>query len=157
MIRSAAPPDVAELVRVINLAYRVEDFFITGNRTNESDVRARLAKANAGFLVVEDPPGRLSGAVYVEVRGERGYLGMLSVDPPCQNRGIGRRLIAAVEARCRQAGCRYLDLDVVNLREELPAFYERFGFALTGVTAPFPDPHKLRRDAHLVIMSKPLH
>ena len=48
-----------------------------------------------------------------------------------------------------------MDLEVVNLREELPPFYQRFGFEVSG-TAPFPDPHKLRRDAHLVVMSKPL-
>ena len=36
-----------------------------------------------------------------------------------------------------------------------PTFYARFGFQPSG-TAPFPDPGKLRREAHLVLMSKPL-
>jgi GNAT superfamily N-acetyltransferase len=80
---------------------------------------------------------------------------MLSVDPARQGKGLARRLIEAVEDRCRAAGCAALDIDVVNLREELPAFYRRFGFMVTG-QAPFSDAWKLRREAHLVVMSKPL-
>ena len=53
------------------------------------------------------------------------------------------------------AGCRFLDLDVVNLRQELPAFYLALGFAPYG-TSSFADPDKLRREAHLVLMTKPL-
>ena len=61
--RAASVGDVPELVRVINLAYRVEDFFINGDRTNDSDVQRRMATPDAGFLVVDDTdPGRLAAA-----------------------------------------------------------------------------------------------
>lgn len=155
--RVATLADVPELVRVVNLAYRVEDFFINGDRTDAADVSRRLSKPDAAFLVVpgSDAGGTLAGAVYLEVRGERGYFGMLSVDPGYQKRGIGRILTDAVEAYCRARGCAWIDIDVVNLREELPAFYARLGFT-PGGTAPFHDPAKLTRDAHLVRMSKPL-
>ncbi|HUQ47725.1 MAG TPA: hypothetical protein VM053_05695 [Gemmatimonadaceae bacterium] len=46
-------PDIPELVRIINLAYRVEDFFIDGDRTNEADVRSRLETPGACFIVVD--------------------------------------------------------------------------------------------------------
>jgi len=154
--RAASVGDVSELVRVINLAYRVEDFFIDGDRTNDGDVRRRMAMPDAGFLVVDDTdPGRLAAAVYMEIRGERGYFGMLSVDPAVQRRGLGRALVSSVEDHCRAAGCRFLDIEVVNLREELPPFYSRLGFLPTGEAA-FHDPHKLRRPAHLVVMTKTL-
>ena len=154
--RVAVPQDVPELVRVINLAYRVEDFFVNGDRTNDADVRDRMAKPNAAFLVLESAePGRLAAAVYTEIRGERGYFGMLAVDPAAQKSGLGRALIGTVEDRCRAAGCVVLDIEIVNLREELPPFYRRFGFAPTGET-PFTDPHKLKRPAHLVVMTKTL-
>ena len=90
-----------------------------------------------------------------KLRGMRGFFALLSVDPDYQGRGLARRLVEAVETHCRSAGCTSLDLDVVNLREELPAFYDRLGFKPIA-TAPFPQPHKLKRDAHLVLMSKPL-
>jgi GNAT superfamily N-acetyltransferase len=153
--RAATPQDVPNLVRLINRAYRVEDFFIDGDRTCEQDVRQRMAAPGGCFLVIDGAAGALAAAVFVEVRGPRGYFGMLSVDPDRQKEGLGRTLVLAVEARCRAAGCRFLDLDVVNLRQELPAFYALFGFAPRGA-APFPDPGKLRREAHLVVMTKPL-
>ncbi len=152
----ATQGDIAALVRLINAAYRVEDFFINGDRTNERDVRARIEAPGAAFLVIDGPAGTgLAGAVYVEIRGSRGYFGLLSVDPARQKQGLGRALVDAVTSHCRAAGCRVLDIDVVNLRQELPAFYEALGFVPAG-TAPFPDPSKLTRPAHLVMMTKPL-
>jgi len=44
----------------------------------------------------------------------------------------------------------------VNLREELPAFYAANGFVPVS-TEPFPEQRKLRRDAHMVRMTKPLN
>jgi GNAT superfamily N-acetyltransferase len=144
---------------LINRAYRVEDFFVSGDRTHDEDIRKRLATPNACFLVIDDADsstvGMLAGSVYVEIRGERGYFGLLSVDPDRQKRGLGRALVSAVEEYCRAAGCRFLDLDLVNLREELPAFYAGLGFAPVGKAA-FPTTQRLLRDAHLVLMSKPL-
>ena len=155
--RLATIADVPALVRLINRAYRVEDFFIDGDRTHEAEVRMRLAKPDAAFLVVPaaGDAETLAAAVYLEVHGARGYFAMLSVDPAYQKRGLGRMLTEAVEAHCRARGCAFVAIEVVNLREELPAFYARLGFTPDG-TAPFPDPAKLTRDAHLVLMSKPI-
>jgi GNAT superfamily N-acetyltransferase len=154
--RIATADDVAALVLVINAAYRVEDFFVRGDRTSEEDVQARLAAPNGAFLVVDAPGDHmLAGAVYVEIRGDRGHFAMLAVDPARQKQGIARTLVHAVEAHCLAAGCRYLDIDVVNLRRELPPFYDKLGFVPHG-TAPFPDATKLRQAAHVVLMTKPL-
>ena len=156
MPRPATTDDVAAIVRLVNAAYRVEDFFVRGDRTSEEDVRARLAASNGAFLVMDTPgDDTLAGAVYVEIRGDRGHFAMLAVDPAREKQGIARSLVRAVEAHCLEAGCRHLDIDVVNLRRELPPFYEKLGFAPRG-TAPFPDTAKLRRAAHVVLMTKPL-
>ena len=81
---------------------------------------------------------------------------MLSVEPAWQGRGLGRQLVAAAEEHCRSAGCAFLDLDVVDVRTELPGFYRLLGFAPFD-TAPFPDQGKLLGAAYLVLMTKPLH
>jgi ribosomal protein S18 acetylase RimI-like enzyme len=47
----------------------------------------------------------------------------------------------------------WLELEVVDLRTELPAFYERFGFEVTG-RRPFPDPETLTRPADMIVMGK---
>jgi len=155
--RLAGDADIQELTRLINAAYVVEGFFLAGDRTSPDQVRARLRNPASCFVVNEDPqaPERLAACVWVEVRDDRGYFGMLAVDPAWQGRGLARLLIANVEEHCRAAGCRFLDISVVNLRSELPAFYRQFGFAPYG-TAPFHDPVKLTRPAHLVLMTKPL-
>ena len=115
-----------------------------------------MAEPGATFLVVDVPSGNgLAASVCVEVRGDRAYFGMLSVAPAHQKKDLGRVLIAAVEAHGRAAGCTALDIDVVNLREELPAFYALMGFTETG-TAPFTKGHKLKRPVHLILMSKTL-
>ncbi len=155
-VRVAGTSDVPEIVRVINAAYRVEDFFVNGNRTSDVDVQRRMAAPGVSFLVVDaEAPGKLAAAVAVDVHDGRGHFAMLSVDPAQQGRGLGRVLIDEIESFCRSAGCTDLEIEVVNLREELPPFYRRFGFAETG-TLPFTPVEKLSRDAHLVRMSKAL-
>ncbi len=153
--RHATSNDIPALVSLINSAYRVEDFFINGDRINAEDVASRIAAPHACFLVVDGAADELVGAVYVDVAGSRGHFALLSVDPFLQRRGVGRALIVAAEDHCRAAGCQTLDLEVVNLRSDLPDYYTALGFEAVG-TAPFPDSRKLSRDAHLVLMTKAL-
>jgi len=154
--RRATHADLPGLARLINAAYRVEEFFLRGPRTTEPELRDKLEAPEGAFLVIDgQAPGELAGAVYVELRGSRGYFGLLSVDPGRQGEGLARLLVNAAEAHCRAAGCVALDIDVVNLRVELPAFYAKFGF-LPVSTAPFPTQDKLSQPAHLIVMSKPL-
>jgi GNAT superfamily N-acetyltransferase len=153
-VRPAAAADIPELVRVINAAYRVEDFFIDGDRTSAAEVDVLMARPEAGFLAIPaaDPPALVAGA-YVERRATGLYFAMLSVDPPRQGQGHARRLVEAIERHAEATGCDALEIEVVNLREELPAFYDRMGFVATGVS-PFPGGVTLKRPAHLVLMRK---
>ena len=125
-LRTASPTDADAIARVVNDAYRRERFFIDDDRTSPDKVHALLEKGKF-LLLVED--AALVGCVYVEHRGERGYFGLLAVDPKRQRPGLGARLIAAAEQDCRAAGCRFMDLTIVNLRKELPEFYRRRGYA----------------------------
>ena len=151
--RHATPDDADAITAIVNAAYRAEDFFINGNRTDVAEVLSVIQRHT--FLLAQDASGEIAGAVEVEIRGSRGYFGMLSVAPGRQGSGLGRRLIAEVEAYCREHGCTALGLMVVNLREELIPWYSRLGFSEHG-TAPFPDPPKLKRPCHMVLMEKPL-
>ena len=79
---------------------------------------------------------------------------MLAVDPALQRRGLGSLMMAAAEYRCRARGDEAIDISVVNLRTELPPFYEARGFVETG-TSPFDDPRAFK-PAHFVKMVLPL-
>jgi GNAT superfamily N-acetyltransferase len=106
------------------------------------------------FLLAEDSAG-LAGCVYVELRGDRGYLGLLGVDPPRQGTGLGRKLMDAAENYFRQTGCRAVDLRVISGRAPLPAFYRHLGYVETG-TSQIPPEVPLKVPCHFIHMSKSL-
>jgi GNAT superfamily N-acetyltransferase len=152
-LREARPEDAEAVAALVNAAFRVESFFIDGDRTSAAEIRGLLD--GGSFLLAEDGEGRLAGCVYVDRRGPRGYFGLLAVDPGRQRSGLGRRLVAAAEEHCRQGGCAHVDIQVVNLREELPPFYRGLGYVESG-SAPFPEPGRAKRACHFIRMSKPL-
>jgi GNAT superfamily N-acetyltransferase len=150
--RTAQVEDAENIARLVNAAFRPERFFIEADRTNPDKVRELLQK---GKFLLAEKAGVLVGCVYVELRGERGYFGLLAVDPALQRSGLGSRLVAAAEEYCRAADCHFMDLTIVNLRAELPPFYNRLGYVESG-TLPFPSDQQPNQPCHLVKMSKPL-
>lgn len=156
-VRIATPRDAAALAKVINAAFVVESFFKVGDRTSADEISSMMV-AGSEFLVVDavtDGHQDIAACVHLKCKDDRAYLGMLSVDPARQRQGLGRRLVEAAEARARERGCRVVDMHIVNLREELPAYYRALGYAETG-TLPFSDPQLSTRACHFVVMSKSL-
>jgi len=150
--RRAQLDDAPRIMRLINDAFRTERFFIDEDRVDIDAVRTRLGQGD--FLLAEED-GALLGCVYVEVRGERGYFGLLAVDSAKRRSGLGTRLMNAAEDRARAARCRFMDLTVVNLRKELPPFYTARGYVESG-TEPFPAAARAKMPCHLVRMTKDL-
>jgi GNAT superfamily N-acetyltransferase len=151
-MRTAQPADAPAIARLVNDSFRSERFFIDTDRTDPEKV-AELFQKGSFLMLFED--GVMAGCVYTEIRGERGYFGLLAVHPQRQRSGLGTYLIAAAEQHCRSAGCRFMDLTFVNVRKELPAYYRRFGYVESGVL-PFPADQVAKIPVHLVRMSKPL-
>jgi ribosomal protein S18 acetylase RimI-like enzyme len=154
MIRLATPADAAAMIPIINAAFAVEGF-IDGTRTDAE--RLALMFDTGDFLVAEEE-GRLVGSIYTEIRPEqRGYIGMLAVDPSQQRRGLGRRMMEAAEEHCRQKGCDVIDILVVNLRTELPPLYRKLGYVEVGIEEFHPSrPLQAGVEAHCIVMSKAL-
>jgi len=143
----ATTADLPELVALINRAYRGEDSrrgwcseadLIQGNmRTDLAEVTEHYQRPNARFLKYTDAAGVIQASVFLEVRGRELYLGMLSVNPDLQARGIGRQLVQAGETLAREAGCQSVVMQVLSARQELLAWYQRQGYQLTGESRPF--------------------
>jgi len=151
-VRIADRADVETLVHLINAAFLVERFFIEGDRINDEAVRRFMGSGQ--FLIAQGDDG-ISACVYMEPRGDRAYLGLLSVDPARQRCGLGSRMIAAAEDHARAAGIHHMDLRIVNLRQELPEFYRRLGYVPTGMS-PFPPDVATKQPCHFINMTKAL-
>ena len=151
-VRSAEKPDAPAIAALVTLAYRVEEFFVDGDRTDASDVLQCLDRGE--FLLLEDGEC-LAGCVFVERRGGRGYFGMLSIDPSRQRKGLGARLVSEAEAWCLRHGCRIIEIEVVNIRSELPPFYRKLGYVEEG-SRPFPDVERCKLPCHFIVMTKRL-
>jgi GNAT superfamily N-acetyltransferase len=149
-MRRAASGDVARLAELVNAAYAVEAFFVDGHRTTAAEIAALVA--SGGFLVLERGDGRLVAAVLLEPRGDGAYLGMLSVAPEVQGHGLGRRLVGAAEALAEAMGCAWVDLRIVNLRDELGRWYRSLGYTAVA-TAPYTH-RPVKRPCHFVEMRK---
>lgn len=140
------------MARLINSAFEVEKF-IEGERTNEPELLTRMQRGE--FLLGSDEAGELIASVYVEVRGERGYFGMLAVDPQRQGNGLGRKMVEAAEEYCRRKGCTAMDLTVLSLRPELLPIYRKLGYVESGVEEFRPArPLKPGVECHCIVMSK---
>jgi mannitol-1-/sugar-/sorbitol-6-phosphatase len=153
-MRVASPSDCRGLVPLINSAFAIEKF-LDGERTSEDQLKQMMQTGQ--FLLGCDASGRLVASVYVEIRGARGYFGMLSVDPQHQGNGLGTQMVRAAEEYCRSKGCRAMDLAVLSLRTELPPLYRKLGYAETGVEEFHPGRAFIgTKDCHCIVMSKEL-
>jgi GNAT superfamily N-acetyltransferase len=152
-VRQASLKDAELITAIINRAFRsAEGFFIDTDRINLESVRDLFQKGNFFLAETEDV---VAGCVYVEPRGQRAYLGLLSVDPTSQQSGLGSLLMEAAEEHCRRLTCRFMDIQVVNLREDLFGFYYKRGYVETG-THPFPPEIETKLPVHFVEMTKSL-
>jgi GNAT superfamily N-acetyltransferase len=150
--RLATPHDVPAITALVNKAFLVERFLFDGDRTSVAEIKALL---KLGSFLLAERDGGLAAGVYVEIRGNRGYIGMLSVDPDLQGSGLGRSVMAQAEDHCRKAGCFDVDLSLIDRRAELKPFYRKLGYVEVG-TAPYPEPDKAREPCSFILMSKRL-
>jgi ribosomal protein S18 acetylase RimI-like enzyme len=163
-VRIAHREDAEKITTVINSAFRgAEEFFVEGDRVDVGEV---LNFLSSGKFLLAESEHTLLGCVYVEPRHldskrssaesqDRAYLGLLAVSPAHQQSGLGSMLMDAGEDYCRALGLRFMDIKVVNLREELAGFYRKRGYVETGTSA-FPAEVETKLRCHFIDMSKPL-
>ena len=155
-VRAAAAADAPALAALINRAFAVEQFFLVHDRVTLVQVESSLDRGT--FLLLE-ADGVLQAAVFCEMGGEIapgfGRIGMLSVDPELQGKGIGRRMVDLAESFFRAQGCAFSELRIVDLRRELPPFYRKLGY-VEVTQEPFPDEIEVKMACHLLRMNKVL-
>ena len=146
-IRKASAVDTSELSELINRAYRgdeskmgwtTEADLLDGQRTDPESLKLQLSPEGNVMLMFFLKDTRV-GCVFLQNRGDRGYLGMLTVEPRAQASGLGKKLMTAAEAwMSANWGVSLVELRVIQQRTELIAWYLRRGYRDTGRREPFP-------------------
>lgn len=144
-ISSATLDDAQALSMLVNAAYRgdssregwtTEADLLDGTRTDAAAIADLILKPGTTLLkYVEDD--RLLGCVEIRNDDGRLYLGMLTVLPSLQGKGIGKKLLRAAEDEAIKQQCKSVFMSVISVRAELIDWYERMGYRLTGERKPF--------------------
>ena len=79
------------------------------------------------FLVGVDD-GHLIATVMAGYEGHRGWINYLAVEPKCQGKGHGRKIMKAVEQLLRQRGCPKINLQVRSKNTAVIDFYTAIGY-----------------------------
>ena len=145
--RDATADDIGAIVGLVESAYRgdasrqgwtTEADFLDGQRIDADGVRAIIDDAHARVLLAFDADG-LAACCELRRVGDDAYFGMFSVRPAGQGRGVGGRLLAEAERIARASwACLGMRMTVIDIRDELIAWYERRGYVRTGEHKPFP-------------------
>ena len=165
-ISKASIADVAELNVLVNSAYRGEESkkgwtteadLINGIRIDEAMLTEYFNNKAVAILKYTDENGRITGCVYLEVKSPRLYLGMFSVSPILQGKGVGRALLEEAETYAREVNCHTITMTVISTRKELISWYERRGYEFTGEIQPFHDHGRFgepKQLIELIVMEK---
>ncbi|QNN77719.1 GNAT family N-acetyltransferase [Pseudoxanthomonas mexicana] len=168
--RPANHADIPALVALVTSAYRgdvsrqgwtTEADLLDGQRI-DPDVLARdIGRARSRILVAERG-GEMLACAHVAEEDGAGYFGMFSVRPDLQGGGVGKAMLGEAERIAREEWqLPTMRMTVIDIRDELIAFYERRGYARTGIKKPFPYGDERygipkRADLRFEILEKPL-
>jgi ribosomal protein S18 acetylase RimI-like enzyme len=166
LFSAAGPADVQALANLVNSAHRGETSrkgwttdadFLEGIRSDVNQISQMINEKDATIIKCNASNGTLLGCVYLQMQGVQLYLGMLSVSPDIQARGIGKQLMNYSEQYALCKGCSRIVMTVITLRHELIAWYERRGYVKTPEVKPFPDDPNLgipKQKLEFVVMEK---
>lgn len=81
-----------------------------------------------GLVLAAEQDGRLVGVVLGTYDGRRGWIQRLAVDPERRRGGVARALVAELERRLVERGCRQVNLLVFDHNHGGRAFWEGVGY-----------------------------
>ncbi len=177
--RNATPGDIPALVALVTSAYRgdasrrgwtTEADLLDGQRIDPDVLRHDIERPASRILLAErdgasgtNPTQHgLLACAHVAIEDGAGYFGMFAVRPDLQGGGVGKAMLAEAERIVREEWrLPAMRMTVIDVREELIAFYQRRGYARTGIKKPFPYGDErygvpLRGDLRFEVLHKPL-
>ena len=168
-ISEASIGDVTQICALVNSAYRgetsrkgwtTEADFLGGIRVDEETLLEYFQEDESTILKCTNDKQQIKGCVYLKKKQEHLYLGMLTVSPELQGKGVGKMLLLAAEEKAKQLGCKSIVMTVITKRHELIDWYKRHGYYETGQKQPFPIGEKFgkpKMPLEFLILEKTIH
>ena len=170
LVRLAEPTDLdnaAAATAVVNNAYRSEGGWTTethivgGQRCTEEGMKDYITNSGKpNTLLFAFEGSQIVGTVQIQPSQENPHeaeVGLFSVSPLHQSRGIGGKLIKEAMAEMLNLGFNTATMHVLENRPEILSWYKKLGFVETGERIPFVYPDLLIiKDVHFLTMKKPL-
>lgn len=168
--RTAIAADIPALIELVTSAYRgdasrtgwtTEADLLDGQRVDAAGIAADINRPRSLILLAERS-GVLQACCHIADEEGHGYFGMFAVSPQAQGGGVGKQLMQHAETVvAEQWQLPTMQMTVIDCRDELIAFYERRGYARTGIKKPFPYGDERfgipkRDDLQFEILEKPL-
>ena len=147
-ISKATVEDVERINTLVNSAYRgetsrkgwtTEADLLDGTRVTPEIILEIINKSDTTILLYEEQ-GKIFGCIELRKDDPKLYLGMLTVDPESQGKGIGKILLQKSEAYASSLSCSSIYMSVISSRTELINWYKRHGYNETGERKPFNMP-----------------
>ncbi|ORY90010.1 acyl-CoA N-acyltransferase [Syncephalastrum racemosum] len=159
-----------DIVRVINDAFKVpekkgwttsEGEIVDGARTTPEEVESYIKETEARPLLLafdrSVQPERVIATLQIQPNNDKeAKLGLISVDPAYQSRGVGGRLLRFTFEHGRELGFETYTIHVFETRIEILAWYKKLGFVDTGKRIPYHTPHRLKAQVPFVVLTKEL-
>ncbi len=171
---SVADPEHVDIIcQLVNLSYRgefsrlgwtTEADLLKGQRADPKMLYELMTPPDQIVLMGSDPnlENRLIGCVHLcKISSLTCQLGLLTVKPDLQNKGVGRQLLEEAEAWGRSWSCKEMNLLIIHHRREIIDWYQRRGYQLTGEKKDFPYGDErygipVRDDLYFLTMTKSL-
>ncbi|GAA5815250.1 hypothetical protein MFLAVUS_008756 [Mucor flavus] len=158
---------VTAATAVVNNAYRseggwtTEQHIVSGQRCTEEDMTSFITengKPNTLLFALEQD--NVVGTVQIQPSHEapnEAEIGLFSVSPLHQSRGIGGKLIRQAMSEMKILGFNTAVMHVLENRPEILSWYKKLGFEETGERIPFVWPEMLKiKDLHFLTLKKAL-
>ncbi|MCF6207883.1 MAG: GNAT family N-acetyltransferase [Ghiorsea sp.] len=120
-----------EICNLVNIAYRgdigwtKETDIVGGDRTTILEIKSAIQKNNS-YLLIATQGNEIISCICLEKEESQVYIGLFSVHPKSQGKGVGKSILSQVEEYAFSSlRVTKLIMVVVSQRVELISFYER--------------------------------
>jgi putative acetyltransferase len=128
-------PDQSDVIALIAELDAYQDSLYPPESRHALDLES-LKQANVLFAVARDSTGQAIGCGAIVLCPEFGEIKRLYVRPRGRGQGVARNLLAVLESRAMEAGCKLLKLETGPYQPEALALYASVGYERRG---PFAD------------------